>query len=127
MNIRKAYHILLWVHAVYYLVTAVWGLADIDSFMAVTGPKADIWLVKTVSVLILPIVVSLVCGYFFNTHPVPVMLVAITAATGFAFIDFYYTANNTIRPVYTADGVVQSVLIIFWCVLLLQWRKISVS
>jgi hypothetical protein len=36
----------------FYVATGVWPLIDIDSFQAVTGPKADLWLVYTVGGLI---------------------------------------------------------------------------
>jgi hypothetical protein len=126
MTPRKFYTTTLWIQSVYYFITAVWGLADIHSFMEVTGPKTDIWLVKTVSVLIIPISLSLICGVFFNTHPVPVMLVAATSALGFAAIDFYYTANDTIKWVYAIDGTVQALFFLVWCILLSQWKKLIV-
>lgn len=115
---------MLWVQAIYYFLTALWGLLDIDSFMKVTGPKTDIWLVKTVSVLIIPIAICLLCGIFFDTHPVPVILLAATAALGFACIDFYYTANKTIKWVYAVDGVTQAILFVVWMILLFRWRII---
>ena len=115
----------LWVQAVYYLLTALWGLIDIDSFMQVTGPKTDIWLVKTVSVLLIPLVVCFAGGFFFNTNPLQVMLVALTSAAGLAAIDFYYTANNVIKWVYAADGVVQCIFILLWIYLLARYRKTS--
>lgn len=36
----------------YFLVTGIWPLVHIKSFQWVTGPKVDLWLVKTVGVLI---------------------------------------------------------------------------
>lgn len=47
--------------AVYYFVTGAWVLVHLQSFMAVTGPKTDLWLVKIVGLLILPY--SLLCLY----------------------------------------------------------------
>jgi hypothetical protein len=37
---------------VYYLLTGVWPLPSIGSFQRVTGPKTDLWLVRTVGVLV---------------------------------------------------------------------------
>jgi hypothetical protein len=125
MKVKKIYTITLWVQSVYYLITALWGLLHIESFMAVTGPKTDVWLVKTVSVLILPVVVCLVAGHLLHVHPLLVILVAATAAAGFAAIDFYYTAGKVIRWVYAVDGVVQTVLLLVWIFLLMQWRKLQ--
>jgi len=39
----------------YYVLTGVWSLVHIRSFQAVTGPKTDLWLVKTVGVLVIAI------------------------------------------------------------------------
>ena len=36
----------------YFLVTGAWALVHIESFQKVTGPKADLWLVKTVGLLL---------------------------------------------------------------------------
>ena len=44
---------------VYFLLTGVWPLISMRSFEAVTGPKVDRWLVKTVGVLIAVIGASL--------------------------------------------------------------------
>jgi hypothetical protein len=33
------------VQGAFYVATGVWALVDLDSFMAVTGPKTDLWLV----------------------------------------------------------------------------------
>ena len=37
---------------IFYVATGVWPLIDIVSFQVVTGPKTDLWLVKTVGVLV---------------------------------------------------------------------------
>jgi 8-oxo-dGTP pyrophosphatase MutT (NUDIX family) len=36
----------------FYLLTGIWPLLHIQSFQSVTGPKTDLWLVKTAGVLI---------------------------------------------------------------------------
>jgi hypothetical protein len=36
----------------YFLVTGVWPLVDRRSFEAITGPKVDFWLARTVGVLV---------------------------------------------------------------------------
>jgi len=37
---------------VYFLLTGIWPLLSMRTFEAVTGPKVDRWLVKTVGVLV---------------------------------------------------------------------------
>src|SRR4051812_37393809 len=45
--------------AVYFSVTGVWPIVHIHSFMAVTGPKRDLWLVRTVGALITAVAVPI--------------------------------------------------------------------
>ncbi|HZW07268.1 MAG TPA: hypothetical protein VFF65_09095, partial [Phycisphaerales bacterium] len=40
------------VHGVYFTLTGVWPIVHMPSFLAVTGPKTDLWLVRTVGVLV---------------------------------------------------------------------------
>ena len=44
--------ILALVQGAFYAATGLWALVDLGSFMAVTGPKTDHWLVKTVGILV---------------------------------------------------------------------------
>lgn len=64
MLINKVYNLLSLVQGIYTLLTALWALVDIKSFMEVTGPKTDVWLVKTVAVVLLPIAVCFLWGLF---------------------------------------------------------------
>jgi hypothetical protein len=49
----------LFIQGVYYLVTGVWPLVSMDTFLRVTGPKTDLWLVNTVGALIAVIALAL--------------------------------------------------------------------
>jgi hypothetical protein len=119
---RKLYITLIIAHGLYILVTALWPLLDIKSFMEVTGPKNDIWLVKTVGVLLIPIVICLFSALFLETHPVPVILVGISCSAGLAVIDFYYTSNKTIRGIYAWDGVLEIIFLTGWVYLLIKLK-----
>src|SRR5687768_12264116 len=104
---KKLYKAVLWTQSLYSLVTAGWALVDIESFMNITGPKTDIWLVKTVSVLLIPISLCFIVSALVKSHPLPVIIMGLTFSAGLASIDFYYTTNETIKWVYAADGVAQ--------------------
>jgi hypothetical protein len=93
---RKLYSILLWTQGIYTLLTALWGLLDIDSFMSVTGPKTDIWLVKTVSVLLVAIALSLLSGLIDGSYKLPIAILGLSTSIAMAFIDFYYSITDTI-------------------------------
>jgi hypothetical protein len=99
---------------VYFTVTGLWAIVDIRSFQKVTGPKVDIWLVKTVGVLI--VAVGAVLGLAGKrAEPVPeVPLLAIGSAAGLTVIDIIYVAKKRIRPVYLLDAVAEMGLIALW-------------
>lgn len=120
MQIDKVYTRLSLVQGSYTLLTALWALIDIKSFMEVTGPKTDVWLVKTVAVLLLPIGVCFLWGFFFNTDRLLIIVVGIMTSTGLAFIDFYYTINGTIKWVYQADGYLELLFLLVWTILLVR-------
>ena len=50
---------LAWFQGIYYAVAGIWPILHIDSFMMVTGPKTDIWLVHTVGLLLVAVGVVL--------------------------------------------------------------------
>lgn len=111
---RKLYSILLWTQGGYTLLTALWGLLDIDCFMTVTGPKTDIWLVKTVSVLLVAIALSLLSGLIDNSFKLPIAILGLSTSVAMAFIDFYYTITDTISKVYAIDGIIEILIMIGW-------------
>lgn len=108
---------MLWAQSLYTLVTALWALIDIDSFMAVTGPKTDIWLVKTVAVILIPISFCLISACFVHTNLLPIAVLSITLATGLIIIEIYYTGRGTISKIYLADTVMQSGFIAAWAMI----------
>lgn len=120
---KQLYSLLSWGHAVYYLVTALWALVSIRTFQKVTGPKTDIWLVKTVSLLIGA--VGVVLAYAGNRkEPVPeVPLLAISSAAGLTAIDVIYVAKKRISPIYLLDALGEVGLIALWAFWLRIYRK----
>lgn len=104
----------LWTQATYILITAVWPLLDIDSFMQVTGYKTDIWLVKTVGALLIPIAATLYMHLFIRTDHRPAIALGSLTAFAFIFIDLYYSFNDVISDIYLADALVEFFFLIFW-------------
>jgi hypothetical protein len=121
---RKLYRVLLWVQGGYTLLTALWGLIDIDSFMAVTGPKTDIWLVKTVSVILVAIGVALLSFLWVQSDPLPAILLGLLTSVGLAAIDFYYSGREVILWVYALDGVAEVLFALVWLYLLFQRKRL---
>jgi hypothetical protein len=105
--------LLLITQAIYYLVTGLWALIDIDSFMAVTGPKTDLWMVKTISLLFISIGSSLLISF---RKPEQNITKALGALTSFStmLIDIYYSLNNVISKIYLADAGIQLLFLSGW-------------
>jgi hypothetical protein len=102
------------VQAAFYAFTGIWSLVGIRSFQKVTGPKADIWLVKTVGVLVTVIGGALgLAGYRKQITP-EITALAIGSAAGLATIDVVYVAQKRIRPVYLLDAAAEIGLIGLW-------------
>src|SRR4051794_41292394 len=53
----------------YYLATGVWPLVSMDTFLAVTGPKTDLWLVNTVGLLVGVVGVALLVAAWRGLSP----------------------------------------------------------
>jgi hypothetical protein len=88
----------------FYLATGLWPLIDIDSFQAVTGPKTDLWLVRTVGVLVAVIGAVLMTAARRRLPGAEITLLAIGSALGLTAIDIIYVLSRTIPPVYLADA-----------------------
>jgi hypothetical protein len=98
----------------YYFVTGVWPLVSMRTFEAVTGPKVDKWLVKTVGVLVSVIgAVLWLAGRRRHVGPEPALL-AVGSAAGLAAIDTVYSVRGRISKVYLLDAVVEVALVAAW-------------
>lgn len=106
------------VQALYFVVTGIWPCLEIRSFQKVSGPKTDIWLVKTVGVLVSVIggVIG-VAGMRQRITPEIVGL-AVGSSVGLAAIDVVYSSRGRISRVYLLDALAQALLIVAWCVAL---------
>ncbi|MDP8951128.1 MAG: hypothetical protein M3N18_02625 [Actinomycetota bacterium] len=107
----------------YYVATALWSLFSIGTFQKVTGPKTDIWLVKTVGVLVAAIGGALgVAGYRRMETPEIVLLGAGSAA-GLAGIDAYYAGKRRISAVYGLDALAELVFLGCWIYVLARGKR----
>jgi hypothetical protein len=89
----------------YYIATGLWSLSSIRTFMAITGPKTDIWLVKTVGVLVIAIGAVLLRAGLRRRPPGEAALLAFGSGVGLAGIDTYYVARRRISPIYLLDAI----------------------
>ncbi|TSK04687.1 MAG: hypothetical protein FPO08_19760 [Geobacter sp.] len=102
----------------YFFITGIWPIFSIHSFMAVTGPKTDLWLVKTVSLVLAVIGLALLIAGARSEVALPVVVLATGSAAALAAIDVIYAVKKVIVPVYLLDAVLEAALITWWSVAL---------
>ncbi|HEX6616867.1 MAG TPA: hypothetical protein VF046_11240 [Gemmatimonadales bacterium] len=98
----------------FYVLTGVWAIVDIYSFQRVTGPKTDLWLVKTVGVLAIVIGAALIAAARERRLGAPVLIVAIGSPLGLAAIDLIYALGGRISPIYLLDAAAELVIALLW-------------
>lgn len=105
-----------YIQGVFYLLTGIWPIIDIISFMKVTGPKTDIWLVKTVGVLVIVIAVAILAAAIRKRIPFEIFLLGSAGCVGFILVDTIYVFSDTIPPVYLLDAVAELLILIGWLI-----------
>jgi hypothetical protein len=103
-NRRRA---VLQAQAVYYIATGAWPLVSRRAFEAVTGPKADWWLVQMVGLLAATAGITLAVGAK-DERPAPaVRTLAVLSAFSFAGIDVVHAMRGRISKIYLGDAAVE--------------------
>jgi hypothetical protein len=105
---------ILRLQTIYYLLTATWPLVHIKSFMVVTGPKIDTWLVKTVAVLILVIAICFIGQLLIKGLSLPVIVLAISCCIGLILIECYYVSTGVISRIYLVDAFLHVLFLVAW-------------
>src|SRR5437588_10007036 len=101
--------------AAYYLPTAAAPLLSRRWFESVTGPKADWWLVITVSWLVAVVGAVLgVAARHSRGAPLEVRLIGAGTATVLCGTDVFYVQRGRISRVYLLDAAAQLVLLVGW-------------
>lgn len=98
----------------YFALTGVWPLVSMRTFEAVTGPKVDRWLVKTVGVLVGIIGGVLVTAGARQRVTPEIRGLAAASALGLAGVDVNYAARGRISRVYLLDAVAEVLLVAAW-------------
>jgi hypothetical protein len=98
----------------YFLATGLWPIVDIASFLKVTGPKRDIWLVKTVAVLVCAIAVPLIIAGLNDRGTPEIVILGAGSAAVLMGIDVWYVSRKVIPPIYLCDALVEAIIIGCW-------------
>lgn len=102
----------------YYLITGLWPIFHLQSFVMVTGPKEDYWLVKMVGLLAISAGITMLAAYKDKSAT---LMLNFTFALSFLIIDVVYALNGTIRKIYLGDAVMELIFIIL--ILIVYFNK----
>jgi drug/metabolite transporter (DMT)-like permease len=99
---------------VYYLMTALWPFFSLRTFIAVTGPKTDIWLVKTVGSLLVVIGIALIVGSNGEEIKPNTICLGVLSALALALVDIYYALRKIISKIYLGEAAVELIFVFLW-------------
>lgn len=112
----------------FYLASGIWPILHLRSFEAVTGPKPEGWLVKTVGALVAVAGGALLFAGLRQRITPEIAGLALGSAASLAAIDLTYAGRRRISPVYFGDAAVEIALAGGWLALLSRTeRKTSVG
>lgn len=102
------------IQALYYVATGIWSLMHRPSFEAVTGPKVDYWLVKTVGMLVIAVGAAIGVSAARGKAGPETPVLGIGSAAGLAAVGTVYPLRGRISKVYLLDAVAEVALIAAW-------------
>ena len=100
--------------AAYFLVTGLCPIVSRPTFEAVTGPKTDYWLVRTVGALASVIGTTLGVASYRNRVSSELAVLGIGSALAFGVVDVFYVTTGRISRVYLVDAAVECVIAGGW-------------
>ena len=103
----------------YLLISGAWGVLHIESFQRVTGRKTDLWLVKTVGLLLVAVGIALLVAAAREQFDPALIVVAIGSAAALLIIELVYVPKRVIPPIYWLDGAIEAGFIVAWTACLL--------
>ncbi len=96
-------------HGAYFLITGIWPLLSMESFIAATGPKQDTWLVQMVGLLAASIGLTFGVSSL-RRQRLPIVL-GLSVASSFLLMDVIYVAKGVIDRIYLLDAALQAVFL----------------
>lgn len=124
---KTGLHTLSIIHGLYYCGAGLWPIIHMRSFLFITGPKVDLWLVETVGMLVFSIGLGLLIAGGTKDVSFPISLIAISSAIGFILVDAINVWTNSISPIYLLDALVEFILLTGWLFYIFKtklWRTV---
>jgi len=109
-------HLVALVQGRYCFITGIWPILSMSTFLKVTGPKTDLWLVKTVGIILAVIGLVLAIAQVNADINTSIIVLAIGSALGLAVTEFIYVAKRVIPPIYLGDAFAELILVGWWVI-----------
>ena len=100
----------------YFFLTGIWPLISIDTFQKVTGPKTDLWLVKTIGSLITIVGLIILLAGLRGNVTFEIFLLALVSCGALAAVDINYSFRGVISRIYLLDAILEITLVLLWLV-----------
>lgn len=107
----------------FYVATGLWPIFSPKSFQVVTGPKVDVWLVKTMGAMITAVGCALGAAGARGRVTPEIRLLAALSAAGLGGADVIYALKGRISRVYLLDAAVEAALIAGWALVEREERR----
>lgn len=102
------------IQGIYFFITGIWPIISIGTFQLVTGPKTDLWLVKTVGIILAVIGAVLIFAQVNAEINASIIFLAIGSALSLAIVEFVYVLKRVISAIYLLDAAIELILIAWW-------------
>jgi hypothetical protein len=99
---------------VYFLLIGLWPIFSLSTFEQVTGPKLELWLVRTVAALVVVVGVVLLTAAVRRHVSLEVGLLGAASCLVMVVIHVDYGVRGAISPIYFADAALQLLLLMGW-------------
>ena len=97
-----------------FLTTGLWPIVHLKSFEAVTGPKREGWLVKSVGLLIASVGAGLALAAARRRVADETALVGALSSAALVGIDLRYATTGRISPAYFVDALLHASCVAGW-------------
>src|SRR5579859_4789119 len=104
----------------YYAITGLWPVVHMPTFIQVTGPKQELWLVRTVGLLLGVIGCSLTSAAIRHRIEPETKFLGIGSALSLASIDAIYWKRGRLPRVFLLDALSEVGLVGIW---IAAWRR----
>jgi hypothetical protein len=105
---------------IYFLATGIWPIVHLRSFLAVTGPKTDLWLVQFFGALVCVPGLVLLHAAWIGALSAAVLIAGCASAIILLVGDVIFVARRNIGRIYLMDAAIELLLLIGWAVALVM-------